>query len=478
MQAAQEFFRSVTWVNLLDIIILSCLIYYPLTWFAWTRAVQILVTLMVIGLAYFGALKAGLILTSYLFQYLWAALIVLLVIVFRPEIREMFDRAAPLRLLTGRRRAESASSQVEELVKAVMELAKNRLGALIVFQRVDGLVNLALKGIRLDALVSAEALLTVFQKQSPLHDGAIIIKGERIIEASSILPLSRDEGLSSKYGTRHRAALGISEHSDALVVVVSEERGEISLVERGSIVLVKSQSELIKALEQGVAQRPIVLRRSSAGISGFFFGNLHVKALSFTSAIVLWFAVVGPRLAEVGMSVPIQYANLPAEMEITGQWVDKVDVRVRGSESALTNLQPGSVRAVIDLTHLVPGLNYFRLSDRNLLVPPGISIKQIRPSDLHLKIETSKTETFTVQPSLIGESATRSHISVSPNAVKIRGLKAELKKVESVVTDPVDGNVLLQRGRIVVPVRVKPEGLKIETIRPAEVTISVDSSTE
>ncbi|MEW6348374.1 MAG: diadenylate cyclase CdaA [Thermodesulfobacteriota bacterium] len=478
MQAVQEFFRSVTWVNLLDIIILSCLIYYPLTWFAWTRAVQILVTLMVIGLAYFGAIRAGLILTSYLFQYLWAALIVLLVIVFRPEIREMFDRAAPIRLLTGRRRTESDSSQVEEMARAVMELARTRLGALIVCQRLDGLVNLALRGIKLDAIVSAETLLTIFQKQSPLHDGAVIIKGDRIVEASSILPLSRDEGLSSKYGTRHRAALGISERSDALVVVVSEERGEVSLVEQGRIVLVKSQSDLIKALEDGLTQRPAVLSSSSRGISGFFLGNLHVKGLSFATAIVLWFAVVGPRWAEVGMSVPIQYANLPADMEITGQWVDKVDVRVKGSESALANLQPGSVRAVIDLTHLVPGLNYVRISNRNLLVPPGISIKQIRPSDLHLKIEANKTETFLVKASLVGEPLVPRQISVTPNAVKIRGLKGELKKVESVITDPVDGTTLLQKGKIVVPVRVRPEGLRIETIRPSEVTVSVGSSIE
>ncbi len=478
MQALEEFFRSVTWVNLLDIIILWCLIYYLLTWFAWTRAVQILVTLMAIGLAYFGALKAGLILTSYLFQYLWAALIVLLVIVFQPEIREMFDRAAPIRFLMGRWRAESDTTQVEELVKAVMELARTRLGALIVVQRLDGLANLTLKGLKLGASVSSEALLTIFQKHSPLHDGAAIIKGDRIVEASCILPLSVNEGLSSKYGTRHRAALGISERSDALVVVVSEERGEISLVEQGKIVPVKSHSELMKALEDGLSQRPTALKGSSTGISGPVSRNWQVKVLSFASAIVLWFAVVGPRWAEVGMSVPIQYANLPAEMEITGKWVDRVDVRVKGSESALANLQPGSVRAVIDLTHLVPGLNYFRISNRNLLVPPGITIKQIRPSDLHLRIEASKTETFSVQASLMGESIPSRSISVTPDAVKIKGLQAELKKVEAVVTDPVDGSTLIQKRRIVVPVRVKPEGLKIETIRPSEVTVAVESSTE
>jgi diadenylate cyclase len=477
MQTLQDFFKSITWVNLLDIVILSGLIYYPLTWFARTRAVQILVILMGIGVAYFGALRAGLILTSYLFQYLWAAIIVLLVIVFQPEIRGMFDRAAPIRFLSARWRGASQPSpgQVEEVVKAASDLAKENVGALIVFQRSDGLDNLTLKGTELDAIISAEAIMTIFQKTSPLHDGAVVLLNDRIVSACCILPLSTDESLSQKFGTRHRAAIGITERSDAIVIVVSEERGEVLLAEHGQFLQFHTSHELGNALLHGLSQQPNTRKGPETGLVSRVCSNWHVKILSLASAVLFWFAMVGPRLAEVGMSVPIQYANLPAGMEITGKWVDRVDVRVRGSESALANLQPGSVRVAIDLSDLVSGLNFFRISEKNLFVPPGISIKQILPSDLHLKIETAGDETFGVRLSLVGEPSPGQTITLVPQKVRIRAQAAELRKIESVITHPVDWSLLSQKGKVVVPIRVKPDGLRIESINPSEVTVSIES---
>ncbi len=475
MQTLQDFFKSITWINVLDIAILSGLIYYPLTWFARTRAVQILITLMCIGLAYFTAFKAGLVLTSYLFQYLWAALIILLVIVFQPEIRAMLDGAAPIRFFTTRWSGSTQPTQVEEVVKAAWDLAKDYIGALIVFQRLDGLDHMILKGTTLDAVISAEALITIFQKASPLHDGAVVLRDDRIASASCILPLSTDETLSRRFGTRHRAALGITERSDAIVIVVSEERGEVSLVEHGQLFLFRTSQELRNALQHGLSQRLRTRQRAPVGFIGGLSRNWDVKVLALASAILLWFAVVGPRWAEVGMSVPIQYANLPSGMEITGKWVDRIDVRVKGSESALANLKPGSVRAVVDLSHLVPGLNFIQISENNLLVPPGISIKQIRPSNLHLIIETTGTETFGVRPTLQGVAIPDQKINILPHDARIKGPTVELKKIEAVVTDPVDRSVLARKRKLLVPIKVKPDGLRLESVSPSEVTVSVQT---
>ena len=109
--------------------------------------------------------------------------------------------------------------------------------------------------------------------------------------------------------------------------------------------------------------------------------NWGLKILSLGTAVFLWFVVVGPQRTEVGMSVPIQYTNLPPTMELTGKWMDRIDVMIKGSGAGLANMTPGSVRAVVDLSSVLPGLNYYRITGKNLLVPPGIAISQIRPSD-------------------------------------------------------------------------------------------------
>jgi len=141
MQYIKDLFYSISIINVLDIAIITTLIYAVIAWFKDTRAFQILATVIGMGILYFAASKSGLILTSILFQYLWAAIIIVLVIVFQPEIREMLDRASPVRYLSGRQNNEIESDIIDETVNAVSELAGLRIGAIIVFQRRERLDN-------------------------------------------------------------------------------------------------------------------------------------------------------------------------------------------------------------------------------------------------------------------------------------------------------------------------------------------------
>jgi diadenylate cyclase len=475
MDTLKDFVFSVTAANLVDIGIIACLIYFLLAWFAWTRAVQILVTLMGMGLLYFAAVRTGMVLTSWLFQYLWAAIIIVLVIVFQPEIREMLDRASPIRFLRSSPRKDLERNYIREIVKAVAELARLRIGALIVFQRVDGLDNIIIKGRDLESLVSAEAIVMIFQKNSPLHDGAILIRRERIKAASCILPLSSDESLSSRYGTRHRAALGLTERSDALCVVVSEERGEVSIVENKEITNYRHKEEFRETLQRGIELWKPQSEKTQWSFRDFVKKNWRLRLLSLVTALLLWFIIVGPQRSELGMSVPIQYTNLPPKMEITGKWMDRLDVRVRGSEAGLANLKPGSVRAVVNLSNVVTGLNFFRISDKNVLVPPGIAIAKIRPSDLQLNIEAASVKKMKVIYNILGPPPEKSlQITVIPAEVRVRALEADLQKVQTVTTEPVMITSLIEKGKVLVPVTIKPDGLRIDSIDPERVTISVE----
>lgn len=476
MQLVRDVFYSISISNIVDMAIIACLIYFVLAWFKGRRSLQILATLVGMSLFYLAASRLGLVLTSVLFQYLWAAIIIVLVIVFQPEIREMLDRASPIRYLSGHATESIRPDVVDETVRAVAELSRLRIGALIVFQRLDRLDNLLLKGKPLDSLVSAEALLMIFQKTSPLHDGAVLISGNRIRAASCILPLSTDETISSRYGTRHRAALGIAERSDAVCAVVSEERGEVSLVHGKEIVSHRTKSEFRAALEGEMVSGIGRQERSSGRVLNLFTSNWRLKLLALALSVFLWFVVVGPQSSEIGISVPIQYTNLPSGMEIKGTWMDRVDVRVRGSEASLASLKPGSVRAVIDLAGTVPGLNFFRISRHELQLPPGVTMAQIRPSDLHLSIETATVQPMVVSPSIKGAMPEKLRLSVIPKEVKIRGFRQDLELVKSAVTDPIEISELIKKGKLNVPVSVQPEGIRIEGIDPPQVTVAIEGA--
>jgi hypothetical protein len=257
-------------------------------------------------------------------------------------------------------------------------------------------------------------------------------------------------------------------------VVVSEERGDVSLVQHREITTFRKKAEFRQALETALIQGKVVLEASSGGVGSLLWSNWRLKALSVATAILLWFVVVGPKTSEVGMSVPIQYTNLPAGMEITGPWMDRVDVRVRGSEKSLANLGPGSVRAVVDLSGVVAGLNFLRITPKNIQVPPGVKLAQIRPSDLHLNVEASTVKKLNVVPTIVGSLPQNSTLSVTPSEVRIRATNQELKKLQSVTTEPVKTSDLVARGKVAVPVAVKPDGLDIDSIEPLQVTVSLE----
>jgi diadenylate cyclase len=475
MQTVREVFDSMSVLNLVDILILTALIYFVAAWVKGTRAFQILVTLAGMVLVYFVAARSGLVLTSMLFQYLGAVIIVVLVIVFQPEIREMLDRASPIRYLSGHRPVAVKPEIIDETVRAVADLASLRIGALIVFRRRDRLDNLMTRGKPLESLISNEALSMIFQKRSPLHDGAVLIVGERIRAAGCILPLSKDESLDHSYGTRHRAALGLTERSDALCVVVSEERGEVSLVEGREITNYRKRTDFRQALDRGLALGQTAGEHAETRLLNLVFVNWKLKLVSLLIAMALWFAVVGPHSSELGLTVPIQYTNLPAEMEIAGQWMDRVDLRLRGSDTSLANIRPGSVRAVVDLSDVVAGVNFFRITSKNLYLPPGITASEVRPSDLHLNVSVASLKSLPVVPTMIGTLPEKMRVIATPAEVRVKAGQAEMKKVSSVTTDPVNVADLTAKGRITVPVVVKPDGLKIDFVDPMQVVLTLEA---
>src|SRR5436309_2402895 len=225
------------WRDALDVVLVALVIYRIFTLFRGTRAMQMLVGVGVLVAASLAARQLELHSLGWLLDTLWSFWVVVLVVLFQPELRRALTsigHAPALRALLGSGGVETLRV-VDEIASVAGSLAERRIGALIVIERGTGLRQYAELGVALDALVSADLLTSLFLPYSPLHDGAAFIRDERVIAAGCFLPLSRNLQLARQLGTRHRAALGVTEETDAVAVVVSEETGRLSLAVDGGI---------------------------------------------------------------------------------------------------------------------------------------------------------------------------------------------------------------------------------------------------
>jgi len=224
---------SLDWHDVVDILLVTALLYGIIARIRGTRAVAVVVGLLVLTLLYLGAGSLGLYTTTWLLQSFFASLFLVIVILFQQDIRMVLSTIGTRRFWD--RRKLISEALLDELVDACMELARNRVGALIVLERFVPLRDMMEReGVRLDARLSRELLRTIFAVNTPLHDGAVIISKGMITAAACILPLAMVRRHS--FGTRHRAALGITEESDAVAIVISEERGEVSVALKGKLI--------------------------------------------------------------------------------------------------------------------------------------------------------------------------------------------------------------------------------------------------
>ncbi|MBR1771950.1 MAG: diadenylate cyclase CdaA [Lachnospiraceae bacterium] len=246
--------------DLLEILILALLVYYVLVWMKATRAWTLLKGLIVI---------CGFLLLASLFKMntiLWMAQNVLgiavtaLVVILQPELRRALEELGKSNIFnsiipfesTGKTEGEFSEKTIQEIVKACVEMGKVRTGALIVIERQVSLRDLERTGIDVDGIVSSQLLINIFEHNTPLHDGAVLIRGNRVVSATCYLPLSDNLQLSKELGTRHRAGVGVSEMSDSITVIVSEETGKISTAMEGELNRNLDAESLRTVLEQAL----------------------------------------------------------------------------------------------------------------------------------------------------------------------------------------------------------------------------------
>ena len=240
---------SFSFTGVIEIAILAALIYIILLWIKNTKAWQLLKGILIIILFTAFAVFFRLTTIVWLIERLSTAAIIAIVVIFQPELRKALEQLGSRNLISQFRGLDTRQNTHinEELIAACSTMSEHKTGALIVIEQTQSLEEIEKTGIYVDGIVTVALLINIFEKNTPLHDGAVVISHDRVTSATCYLPLS-DAEISKAYGTRHRAALGISENSDAITLVVSEETGRISVASEGKLYRIREPEELLKYL--------------------------------------------------------------------------------------------------------------------------------------------------------------------------------------------------------------------------------------
>jgi len=326
------------------------------------------------------------------FQILWQVLIVLIIILFQSEIRQVLERVNPLHVI-GLRTTVTSADWIRGFAASIFSMAGKKIGALIMLERMDFVEELITGGIPLEGEPSPEVLMSIFQKDSPLHDGALLLSKGRVTRVGCYLPLSSAEGLPKKWGTRHRAALGLSERCDAWIVVVSEERGEVSIARDGKMLQVRGIEQLTSLVQEALAPTMPQEKDWHERIVAPVIHQWPVKLGSLCLVFLVWLLLAGQQNFEVTLRVPLELRNLPAAMEILEPVNPEVEITVQGVRKDASTLNRRNVHAEIDLSTAKPGGGIFRIRrDRIMLPSDRIEIVRIKPPTMEFKLREASTK--------------------------------------------------------------------------------------
>jgi uncharacterized protein (TIGR00159 family) len=363
--------------------VLTLAVYGVLSWARQARAMRL--AFWIVGLygASLVARRFDLIITSWVLDAASIGLIIMLLIMFQPELRRAFlslDRV----LRVSPRASGALAPMFLTIADAAFSLAQQRVGALIVIVRDDPISEIVEDGVNVGAEISRPLIEALFQKTSSVHDGAILIESGRISRVNVILPLSHRPDVPQEFGTRHRAAMGIAERSDAVVVVASEERGEVSLMGGRSWQVLSSAPELLEKLEQLRGERTLTRRER---LRGLLTHNLRLKLAS----VALGILVSAVSLFSTGNTIRtvtagVELVNLPHGLDVQDYSARRLEVSLRGRSWLIDTTEADGFVARFDLRNAHEGVLTLRPTERELGLPPGVHLDSVVPPVLTVRI--------------------------------------------------------------------------------------------
>jgi len=464
------FLSTIRWQDVFDIALSGYLLFRLYVLFRGTNVFRILIGIALLWFFQRISVSIGLIVTSWAIQGITAVAALIIIVVFRNEIRSVLQAKNLKSIFWGFPRSV-ALTPLEIITDSAFELAKKRIGALLVLPGNEDLTEAVHSGIPWRGLVSQEMILSIFWHDNPVHDGAAIIQGDEVKEVGVVLPLSHREDLPSDYGTRHRAAAGLAEATDALVIVVSEEKGKVSVAKGTDIRVVRQKDKLNEILQNHV------------GFSTKHWGRIRKEKLELGVAAVVsfvfiagvWFSFSRGMDTLMILDIPIEYMNRPPEMEILSTSANAVSLELSGSGALMRSLKPEQLKVRLDLAKGSVGANTFSITPDKVSLPPGVFLKDIQTDAVQVTLDVPVKKQLPVQIDWAGtlpQGLLIAEASYEPQVVQVLGSKRILDKISTIYTEKVIVDNMKESGTVTAKFALNPASLRIAPGSKDRVTIN------
>ncbi|MBF0468806.1 MAG: DNA integrity scanning protein DisA nucleotide-binding domain protein [Desulfamplus sp.] len=454
-----DFFKSLRWQDFVDIFINTYILFRLYVLFRGSRLIRIVPVVSILWILNIMALYMGLVVTTWAIQGIIAAAAIILIIVFRDEIASVFQ-AKNLQSFVWGFPGTKISTPIEIIALSAFELGRKKIGALLVLPGKQSLDEIVQGGIPWDGIISEQMISTVFWDKNPVHDGAALIYGDRITDVSVILPLSKRTDLPTRYGTRHRAAVGLCEMCDALVIVVSEERGNVTTVKNSEIRYVKKAEELQEILSAHTGKT-----KQERGLSRWKeFSEFGIAALAcFIIITGVWFGLSRGKETLKTINVPVEYTDIKPGFDIIEASTNTVDLHLSGSMPLLKSLKPESVKVLLKLGNASVGDNSVNISIDNIILPPGVNLKKVEPRTVEIVMGGKIERKIPVQVDWSGKLADNlilESVAVSPATIAVTGVSPGIETVATIYTEKISLDGIKVSGSMQAAIVLFPSSLK------------------
>ena len=466
----------ITWRAVLDILLISAGLFFLyrtlLRLGTWKIMAGILLALLIFILA--NALNLTGI--EWIYQNVSHVAVLGLIVIFQPELRKVLEKAVSV----SPHRLKDLDTALQTLIaESLAKLAEERTGAILVFPGKEPIKDKITGGYQLNAVPSLPLIYSIFDHNSPGHDGAVIIEDNRLTQFGVRLPMSLSTRLSEEYGTRHHAAMGLAEQTDALVLVVSEERGKVSIFTNGSMQPAQGPEEITQAIVDHQMQMGFFRRDSSFKIRK---RTLLQVAASLIIAVAFWSTLMLSQreVVERVLPVSIDYTSPAEELVLVGDKANEVKLHITGPKTDIDNLAMNPPSVKIDLSKMAKGTQTIIITSENIRLPKGVSLLDTSPQQLKVTLAAVMEKRVAISPQIIGKlpgNLKIKKITVSPDSVLVTvPVTRESKNIDEVLTTPIYLESIAEDKKIFCKIIARP------TIQPAakrwpdvEVSIEVQS---
>lgn len=447
------------WQDVLDIVLVSYILLRFYVLFRGTAVFRGITGLAFLWIFQRVPHSLGLVVTSWAVQGIITVAAFIIIVVYRNELRSVLQAKNFKNILWGFSH-KSGKTPIEIISKCTFELARKRTGALIVLPGKNDLEDVVQNGIPWQGLVTHEMIASIFWRDNPVHDGAAIVKGDRITEVGVILPLSRRQDLPSYYGTRHRAAAGLAEATDALVLVVSEERESVVVAKGSKLREAKNVNTLEHLLREHVGEtaKPISKRVND----NIRYGIAALVSILFVTGV--WFSFTKGLDTLITLEVPVEYMNRDPGMEIVNASVNTVALQLGGSGPLIKSVRPEQVQIKLDLSKAVIGPNTYTITQNDVTLPPGVYLKTVKPTTVEVTLDVLTKKELPVQVDWVGELPRyliMESVQLKPEKVMIVGPNQILRDISTAYTQKVPLDNIFESGSLTIGLALNHPPLKV-----------------